>query len=779
MAVKEKIRERGSILLRVLRFTDREKQKEAAVYALNFIMGLVLANARIMTDIAPFAIAAVGRAEPDLSGVCCLLGASVGYVLFGGLDWGIKYVATVTLIFTVLFVFKDARVIEKAWFRPAVVACVTLLTSFLNTYEFVDSFPAAVSVFMEVTLAGAATYFFAVALTPRETAGTEAAEKRQTIGILFLSACILMAVTPVMILHIVSLGRLFALLVVLTAAYKGGMLPGCAAGVALGLAMDMAAGGEVFFSMAYGFAGLVSGAFAKHGRLLFLVSYVVANTVAVLWTYGQGLRLELMYEVFSATVIFAMLPDSLLEYVGGMARLPAPSTGESGLRYYAADRAEKIELAFEELYGTVFKNLTGPTNDSDVATVFDRAAATVCVGCKSKDSCWQKDFMDTLTIMNDATPAMMKRGRLVKDDLAERFTEKCPQHYTFINAVNAELRSLMYRRQFRSRLNENRIAAYGQYRELADIIGGVSKELSTAQGADPLAERRLQRFLRAMDIEADVSVFRDSRGRLHAVIESGRLGPLLRQGNYLEILSGVLGTRLCLPPTDDGVSDRRLVLLEAEPLIANVGIAGMKKKGEPTSGDRGTYFKTDQGVLCVILADGMGSGEDAAKESVSAVKTLEAFLRAGVEPAVAMKILNSVLLLKNGEEWGYSTVDLMCIDLFTGETCFYKYGAAPSFVKSGKAIRRVRCESLAAGVCAGEGSAPDIVRMRLKPGNVALIASDGVTAEQKDAWLREMLLNSDGSDTRTLAKETLRAAVRQFGCEDDMTVLAVRVDERA
>ena len=68
--------------------------------------------------------------------------------------------------------------------------------------------------------------------------------------------------------------------------------------------------------------------------------------------------------------------------------------------------------------------------------------------------------------------------------------------------------------------------------------------------------------------------------------------------------------------------------------------------------------------------------------------------------------------------------------------------------------------------------------MRLKPGNVALIASDGVTAEQKDAWLREMLLSSDGSDTKTLARETLKAACRQFGCEDDMTVLAVRVDER-
>jgi len=328
-----------------------------------------------------------------------------------------------------------------------------------------------------------------------------------------------------------------------------------------------------------------------------------------------------MYEGFAATVIFALLPDSFLEYVGGIAQLPAPGTVESGLRRYAAGRAERISSAFRDLYGTVFKNLTGTENDNDVATVFDRAAGTVCVSCKNKDECWQKNFVDTLSIMNDATPSMMKRGKLVKEDLAERFTEKCPSHYTSISAVNSELRGLMYRRQFRSRLNENRSAAYGQYKELADIIEGVAKEFNYAKGADPLAERRMKRFLRAMDIEANGSVFRDNRGRLRAIIESGHLGPLLRKSNYLEIMSGVLGVRLCKPPMEEDITERRLVVVEAEPLVVSVGIAGMKKEGEPVSGDRGTYFKTDQGILCVILADGMGSGEEAARESINAVKT--------------------------------------------------------------------------------------------------------------------------------------------------------------
>ena len=142
-----------------------------------------------------------------------------------------------------------------------------------------------------------------------------------------------------------------------------------------------------------------------------------------------------------------------------------------------------------------------------------------------------------------------------------------------------------------------------------------------------------------------------------------------------------------------------------------------------------------------------------------------------------MKVLNSVLLLRGGDNWGFTTVDLMCVDLFTGETCFYKYGAAPSYVKNGRQIRPVKGESLAAGLARGEGAAPDLVRMRLRPGSTALIASDGVLAEAEDGWIRE-ILSGDQEDMRGLARTVLRRAEERYGAGDDMTVLALRVEER-
>ena len=447
------------------------------------------------------------------------------------------------------------------------------------------------------------------------------------------------------------------------------------------------------------------------------------------------------------------------------------------MRRYVARKVMSLSDAYGSLYDIVRRNVEEQYNDADPAKAFDRAADSVCLKCKEKNRCWNRDYIDTLSALNDATPKMLERGTLEIGDIPRRFTEKCKTPEAFVTAVNAELRAAAYRRQFAETLRESRNTAWGQYSDMAEILGSVSKELAGTNGADHLAERRLIRYLLSLDIDADAAVYRDARGRLRAVIESGALARLTKQDDYLERLSGVLGVRLCRLKSQND-SEAKLVLLEAEPLAVSVGIAALKKKGEKVSGDRGTYFKTDAGVLCVILSDGMGCGEAAASESRRVIEILESFLRAGVDPAVAMKTLNSVMLLKCGDNWGFATVDLMCVDLFSGETCFYKYGAAPSYVSASRGIRRIKCESFAPGLSGTAGAEPDIVRMRLKPGNTAIIASDGVVGDDDDAWLRD-ILTSCGDDMKQLARDALKAAEHSSTYSDDMTVLAVRVEERA
>lgn len=755
---------------------ERPALVQAASLAVQFMLGFMGGSVRIFDQCGPFGLALAGRSGCGGAGVSCVMGAALGYLGSGGLSRGIRYVAALILIYTAAFVFRDTALADRHWFMPVVTAALTALTGALRFFESFLVFQTAIDILTETLLAGLCTYFFTLALSAERTE-TEQEEQRAFVGNVLLCCMSVMALCRLEIWETISLGRLVAVLMVQVCAFGGGAATGCIGGVVLGLSIDMAGGQAPSFVMCYALAGLLSGLLCRRGRLVFLLCFILSNALGVFWTWQSGQNPGALYEAFIISVIFQLLPSRTLSLLTGALRTVGVGSGEAALRRYTARRTRDLAEAFRELYETVRQNVEIESNDNDVATVYDRAAEQVCSECKRKGECWHREYMDTLAQLNDATAALRKKGRLSKEDLPPRFLERCENPEGFLEAVNGEIRAMTYRRRFRARLEENRSAAYGQFRYLATVLDAVADELKNSSGPDTLAERRLLRHLHSLDMDGEVSVFRDQSGRLRVIIESAGLSRLTANQSYLDKLSSLLGVRLCRPAAPNR-ENGRLVLMEAEPLTVSVGVAAVKKEGESVSGDRGTYFKTEQGVLCVLLSDGMGSGENAARESISTVRILERFLRAGVEPGTAMKLLNSVMLLKNGENWGYATVDLMCIDLFTGETAFYKYGAAPSYVRNGRNVRRVKGISLAAGILSGEGEAPDMVRMELKPGGIAIIASDGVITRRSDGWLRDTLLRFEGNDTRELARQVLREAMGHYGCSDDMTVLAVKVEER-
>ena len=147
-------------------------------------------------------------------------------------------------------------------------------------------------------------------------------------------------------------------------------------------------------------------------------------------------------------------------------------------------------------------------------------------------------------------------------------------------------------------------------------------------------------------------------------------------------------------------------------------------------------FRTETGLLCLLLADGMGSGESARRESALTCRLLEQFLEAGIEPEAAMKTLNSAMALRGADTGSFTTIDLLTCRPETGELAFYKYGAAPSYLKKGGTVRRITGGSLPAGLRGGT-AAPDVTRVSLEPGSFAVMISDGVADPGRDEWLQE------------------------------------------
>ena len=192
-----------------------------------------------------------------------------------------------------------------------------------------------------------------------------------------------------------------------------------------------------------------------------------------------------------------------------------------------------------------------------------------------------------------------------------------------------------------------------------------------------------------------------------------------------------------------------------------IGMTLRPKDGESVSGDCVSTFETDAGELCLLLSDGMGSGEDARRESAMAVRLIERFLRAGVEAPPALKTLNSALNLRAEVSDSFTTIDLLTLSLKSGEGELYKYGAAPSYIKRGGRVRRVSCTCLPAGLAEG-ALPPEKTHVRLESGSFFVMVTDGVadstdertgTGKTRSSWSPP----SSPTATTTRARTTTRA----------------------
>lgn len=734
--------------------------------AIRFFLGAVLAGAVLLDGRAPFGVALVAASGSGLYAGAALVGTALGYLALLPFSQGVRYLSAAVLTFAVAFAFYDIKVMRRPWVRAGVAAAMTAVTGGIYLSQSGWRPEETICLMSETALCLLAGRWFAAVLEqePGGAARQEETAVRQAGSVLLLCG-VLLSLSGVVLVADVSLGRALGAAAVLTAAWRGGVAPGAVLGVAVGLTLDLGRGGTPVYAMAYGCAGLAAGAL-RGKRLPTAAAFVVADAGTVLWLWDQGLPMAILYEVFVGSIAFLALPQGALRRLGASV-LPEPGQeGDQTARLLVQKRLEASAQAFRTLFETLRSSFRAPENDNDTAVIFDRAACRVCCRCVRRGECWERDYVTTFNALNDATAPMLERGRGEAGDFPGYFADRCLHFSDFLSAVNQELTALLCRRQYKSRVRESRMAVCRQYGELSSLLEEAAQELSRELTPELPLTRALRRCLLSRGLEPETAVFRDGRGRLQVRLRGRGCGAALEE-DCLTQMGQALGVPLRGERTPEGVS-----LCQQEPLMAVAGIAARKRDGETVSGDAGTYFKREDGVLYVLLCDGMGSGDLAHRESSLAVRLLEQFLQAGVDTQHALITLNSALALRGEEEGGFTTVDLLELDLYTGEAEVFKLGAAPTYVKKGTTVRRIIGSSLPAGVSSGQQATPDRAKLRLEPGDCVLMVSDGVAGTEDDGWVRRRLEEFDGASPKELVRG-LVADGPAPEATDDRTALAV------
>ena len=180
----------------------------------------------------------------------------------------------------------------------------------------------------------------------------------------------------------------------------------------------------------------------------------------------------------------------------------------------------------------------------------------------------------------------------------------------------------------------------------------------------------------------------------------------------------------------------------------SLGVRAVGLRGDTLCGDCGTSFQC--GVTqYVLLCDGMGTGSGAQSDAQAAM-------------------LNELYVLRG--DGCFSTVDLLEMDLCTGEGALYKWGAAPSYLKKGGTVKKIGTASPPPGLGVGEEHRAERVGLSLQRGEQLVLTTDGIPEAACEQYLRAC---------GPLSPRELAAGVVACASEsepDDRTAVIVQLD---
>ncbi len=744
------------------------------------VIGAALLSCTHITGVgAPFGVAFAAAACRTGYGFGAVLGTFVGYLLSMHGAEGVPYAGAALMTLAAATIFSGIHITSARWFFPVMSSASVAATG--AVFVFADGIVwETVPLFAcRIVLAGGAAYFYEAALDTMRG-------RPQVVrfgGMLVLTATLLMAAYPFSVADLVCPARIAALFAVMALSYMGGFSYGAACGVGIGIAMDAAGGVGLYYAGVYAVSGMAAGFFSRGGRVVFAAAFVLTHA-AVHLLGGETAYLAGVYECFVASVCFVLLPENLWEEWKDrlLPMDPKPTDYAARISRVANHYASVTSDAFSEMYQALANNGKAHKEESDLGAVFDRTADRVCRRCSARENCWQRDKLATLRTLDSISGPLLRSGHITASDFPGHFAAQCLRFSDFVLALNEGMDALFQRRQTQKKSDAGRKLIAQQYAGVTGILKQVGESMSSGTEILPAQEKELRTYAEAFGRVRTAAAWKDRRGRLHLELTGECIQRILRnQEGFSSGLGALMNVSLTKPETQYEAGGIRLVFREQEPYYITVGIGTRTREGQQISGDCIRYFTTEEGMACVILSDGMGSGEEAREESESTVRMAERFLRAGISAADCVRTIGPALKLRTqGKK--FVTLDVGTVDLFTGETISVKCGAAPSFVRAvdgdgSVRVRRILSSTLPAGL--EEAGDMDVTQFRMGGQDALVLLSDGIVDADgsNTGWVEELLSDSLRLSARELAARiVLEGSAR--GAPDDMSAAVVYLGKR-
>lgn len=761
----------------VKNLVPKTQLQTATQNAIYLVLGIFISKGVAFGVYAPFGTAFLA-AVPYKNMFFTLLGTVMGYVLPSEINIGIRYISTALAVCAIRWTLTDLPKINKSrFFAPSIAFATTIATGLAINVSNMSDFNKVAMYITEATLSAFAAYFFgeSIKIFSQKRTRIKQAELVYLCATAFIVILSLLTVT----LGDISIGKILAVLVVIFCAKYLGVVGGSISGITAGVIFGLASKEPTYIMGAYAFGGLIAGLMSSFGRFVCCLAFLVANMIISAQTGNPLLIISGIYEIIVASLIFIFLRDDIGERFIGLFSAPVNYERHEGLKDTIAmrlDFASKALTNISESINMVSEKLSNIGKNRNVCLA---AIDKVCKNCGLKTFCFDEKNTDTTASFSQINEVLRHNGEINKNNFPEDLSKRCGRVAELTNNINTLYKENCEKLASESRISQVRDFVSEQFADIGLLLEDIVAEVKNYDSFDLELAQKITTELKRLNITPiDVCCRYDKFGRLSVEIESENIEESsLEKLNLARKLSKICGRKLDEPCVISNSDVCRLQFAEKAIFDVQTGVAQHICKNGAFCGDNYTFFNDGMGRMIFILSDGMGTGGRAAVEGAMACRLMENLIKSGINFATAAKITNSALRVKSEDEF-LATLDIFCMDLFSGDVNLLKAGAPLTFLKKNDKVVRVAQASLPIGILK-EVNLSEYTDI-LTTDDKILIVSDGAVSHS-DEWLEIELKNWTDEDAQNFANSIIEKilADKTEDFDDDITVIAMKVVESA
>jgi len=644
---------------------------------------------------------------------------------------------------------------------------------------------------------------FAAFLTPvcisafssvKKINGIKKLSAEEAVCLLVLTAGIIAGTGDLHVWYISAKG-LLSRTIILLASLAGGVGLGAAAGAVVGIIPGLSYTVAPYLVGAYSFSGVLAGLGNVLGKMGVSLFFLASNIIMSVYFNNFESMESVIAETCLACLVFLLVPEKLVRGIATAvvreAVAPKPDNSREAQRDGFREKLREYSSIFREI-SRVFGETTvlseKKDNEKGIKQLMTEIGKKVCSDCGMHRVCWDKEYYKTYQYMLDMFALTEVCGRVKVSDIPEELKVRCARPRELTITATCLYEAFKVDRYWSKKFYTGKALVGDQLRGMAGVIESLAEELNFGQKDGGHSDATLKQKLRQLGLPVKDIRIAETAGRPEMLVTMkscrGDLDCRYRVAPVVSELMGQLFSVtgcVCDGQQREGIC--RFRLYQGLHYRVEVGAAWAGKDGSPVSGDVYDFMQLREGKFAAVLSDGMGCGEDAARESVSAVALIRRMLEAGLDTEVAIKCVNSVQALKKPEET-FATVDMAIINLYSGQGEFIKIAAPPTYLIRGGRLRTIRSSSLPVGILSEIDIS--VTEKKLASGDVIVMLTDGILAsrhghQDREEWISGVLKELNGLDPKEMAGLLLKLAQTGGGDDedipDDMAVVVIRVEK--